>query len=351
MLLMEMMRTALTPEKLAAFDSFIDGLPDGYQAVVRSGLSQQARILGAQLEPNDHIPRPLERVYGVVHERIVRGEIVTNGQSLCLLQVDEILRNEPGTRVNVSDADGDTQPQYQLRLTFLTGTTDRKPLEDFATLVNKELSADLRKFILGSQRFEDLKNEGGQPPTAPTHSELSLASELIDKSVRTLAVAMKAVGGLLVSDLGNQLPGRSQGEVERAKNSLLQTGLAVSEVVVICRKSQAQIACVPGRETLEDVSRLSVICACGRAYLDERIEEALNVIDATRALLDSSRWLSLIVLDELLRLGITLDQIRIDQVRGGDELDAFVNVSGELVLFEFKDKRLSHVTVVSDLIA
>ena len=81
--------------------------------------------------------------YGVVHERIVRGEIVTNGQSLFLLQVDEILRNEPGTRVNVSDADGDTQPQYQLRLTFLTGTTDRKPLEDFATLVNKELSADL----------------------------------------------------------------------------------------------------------------------------------------------------------------------------------------------------------------
>ena len=152
---------------------------------------------------------------------------------------------------------------------------------------------------------------------------------------------MKAVGGLLVSDLGKQLPGRSQDEVERAKNSLLQTGLAVSEVVVICRKSQAQIACVPGRETLEDVSRLSVICACGRAYLDERIEEALNVIDATRALLDSSRWLSLIVLDELLRLGITLDQIRIDQVRGGDELDAFVNVSGELVLFEFKDKEFS----------
>ena len=62
---------------------------------------------------------------------------------------------------------------------------------------------------------------------------------------------------------------------------------------------------------------------------------------AGQSLLDSSRWFSLLLLQELLELGIPEDRILIDQTSRGEEFDCLVDVSGRLVFFELKDKEFS----------
>jgi hypothetical protein len=82
-------------------------------------------------------------------------------------------------------------------------------------------------------------------------------------------------------------------------------------------------------------------CACGREITDERVEEALTITAAGRGLLDKSRWLSLLVMAELMTLEIPADSILLEQSSGGDEMDCFADISGEMTFFELKDKEFS----------
>jgi hypothetical protein len=82
-------------------------------------------------------------------------------------------------------------------------------------------------------------------------------------------------------------------------------------------------------------------CACGRSVLEERIDEALTLTEHGRRMLNGSYWMTVLVVVELLDLGIGLDQMLVEQVSGGDEMDFFVDVSGDLVLMELKDKEFN----------
>jgi hypothetical protein len=107
---------------------------------------------------------------------------------------------------------------------------------------------------------------------------------------------------------------------------------------VICGKTQGQVARVPSRDILKRMSDDGVKCACGRAIADERIEEALSITDLGRTLLDGSRWLTLLVVEQLQLVGVPLNRILIEQQVGSDELDCLADISGDFVLFELKDK-------------
>jgi hypothetical protein len=74
---------------------------------------------------------------------------------------------------------------------------------------------------------------------------------------------------------------------------------------------------------------------------DERRDEVLTITEAGRALLDGSHWLSVLVVDELLGLGVAREHILIDQQHGGDETDCLVDINGDLAFFELKDKMFS----------
>jgi hypothetical protein len=82
-------------------------------------------------------------------------------------------------------------------------------------------------------------------------------------------------------------------------------------------------------------------CACGRDIREERTEEALSLARLGRQLPDGSRWLSLLVMEELHHRGIECERMLIEQKSGGDEMDCFADISGELVLFELKDKEVA----------
>ena len=89
------------------------------------------------------------------------------------------------------------------------------------------------------------------------------------------------------------------------------------------------------------MSEQGVKCACGRPIAKESIEEALSITDLGRNLLDGSRWLTLLLLIELQHVGVSLDNILIEQQMGGDEIDCLAVISGKFVFFELKDKDFS----------
>jgi hypothetical protein len=51
--------------------------------------------------------------------------------------------------------------------------------------------------------------------------------------------------------------------------------------------------------------------------------------------------MSVIVVDELLRLGVPPDRLLAETTIGGDEIDVVADISGEITLFELKDKEFN----------
>ena len=181
--------------------------------------------------------------------------------------------------------------------------------------------------IYSSQRFDELKAEGRESPTPPSVEEEAAVSLLSDRLLRTLALAIKTSGGLLVRDLPKQLPEARDRAVQIA-DRLKAGGLVDSEIVIVCGKTQAQVARAPSRDVIADLATRAVKCACGRSLAEERTEEALAITDLGRALLDKARWLTILLVRELERMGVPRHSILVEQTVGGDEIDCLAKSQG-----------------------
>jgi hypothetical protein len=189
-----------------------------------------------------------------------------------------------------------------------------------------------------SARFEELRAEGRESAAAPTDDEVKASQALAEKSTRVLAIAIKSSGGLLLKDVAKHLPPETKEEPGDLVARLNSARLVDSEIVVVCSKTQSQVTRAANRELVNELSVKGLKCACGRSMMDERIEEALTVTDLGRALLDKARWLTILLMTELEAVGVSRDSIFVEHTVGTDEINCLVNVSGELVLFELKDK-------------
>jgi hypothetical protein len=189
-----------------------------------------------------------------------------------------------------------------------------------------------------SERFEKLFQQGLRAASAPSAPELAAARLLSDPVVRGAARAIAiSDGGVLSSDMSKQFDAGSEARAEEVKNSLESTGLLSKEIVVTCARSESQILRVPSRDALETMSEAGAKCACGRALLDERIEQAVMLTELGRGLLNGSRWMSVLVVSTLHALGIDYAAMVVEQQTASAETDCFVDISGELCLFELKD--------------
>jgi hypothetical protein len=230
---------------------------------------------------------------------------------------------------------------FWLYVYYIGSELNSDALLTLESVVNGTLNITLKPYYYISERFEELRAEGRTPPPPPSAEELAGATILQDRAVRTLAIAIKASGGLLVRDLAKQLPPDARDRIDTVQGELQSAGLINAEIVVVCSKTQAQTARAPSREILEQLSQQGLKCACGRPIADERIEEALTITDQGRALIDGSRWLTLLVLEELETVGVRLEKTLVEQQSGGDEMDLLADISGELAFFELKDKEFS----------
>jgi len=162
--------------------------------------------------------------------------------------------------------------------------------------LNSALGVKLEPFYYASEKFNALKSEGRGSAVQPSEQEVGRAMLLRDANVRSLVTAIAKSGGLLLRDLPKALTEKAQPEVDRLQKALLSAGLI--ESAVVCKRTQDQTVRVGSRDVLQQMSEQGLQCACGRPIADERIEEALTMTEEGRALLDKSRWMTLLVVHE-----------------------------------------------------
>jgi len=329
---LRMFQADVTESDLQRIGALKARLEERFRPLLRPALRAAGDVLGVAPETLRRVPAPHD-----LYEQsrvALGGEVYADGKTLIVLRVQSGRRRSiPGTAV--------PQTTMKLNLSAIGPDLESEPLLYSVAAVQDILGVTLGPLYYASERFKGLDSEGRQRAPEPTHPERRAANVLRDRALRVLALAIKSSGGLLVRDLAKQLPTEDRPQAVALTAALKETGLIESEIVVVCGKSQAQVMRAANRDLLADLSSKGIKCACGRPLIEERVEEALAITDLGRSMLDKGRWLTILLVEELPALGISSDSILVEQNVGGDEIDCLANISGELALFELKDKEFS----------
>ncbi|MBE2320401.1 hypothetical protein DVA67_030845 [Solirubrobacter sp. CPCC 204708] len=327
------MRRVTTEDPLDGIEELLAELGDAYRPLLRDTLRFQADGLGIDAEQIQSTARTDQ--YG---EETEFGEVLAVPEGVVAVQIKaEARRYLPAVRTGRSGR----ARSRELSLFGIGQPSVVERLAEVAAAFEQRFSLELEPFAYESDRFTALKEEGMTPPDAPSDREKAGAQVLADPVVRRAAVSVASSGGLLVGDLPKQLPQEDRHRAADVQETLESEGLVDVELVVICKRTSAQVARVPSRDALEQAASAGLRCACGKALLDERVEEALSLAALGRQLLDGSWWLSVLLMEELRALGVSYESMLIEAKDGGDEMDCFADISGELTLFELKDKEFS----------
>ena len=174
------------------------------------------------------------------------------------------------------------------------------------------------------------------------HEEIALAKLLEEPEIRNLAITIRRAGGMLMSDLKKKKVGRfTLEELEEQVSLLKESGLLSQEYVVICKRTSNQVNRFNTREQIDKAAELGVRCSCGRLISEERIEELIVPTASLHRLLNQSYWMSAKLLESLRELRVPDERIFLNLKEGAEEIDAFVDVDGVLVMFELKDNEFS----------
>jgi hypothetical protein len=333
------MRQAVVPQNSTVDAASLDGrLPEGFQPVIQPTRHLQASVFGAPVESvlPDRPNRP-QTGGGTGTGEALWTEIYSDGSCAVVLTLER-----GRARVRSVEGRAVVDPGLaKLNLHAIGPKVDPPALAAFEDLVSKTFEVHFAPHYYASTRFRELLEEGRTPAPDAEASELGAARAVADRSLRTLAIAIKSSGGLLVGDLPKQLPADARDQTDSLRDKLRVHGFVAEESVIVCRKTQAQVARAPSPAVLTQLSLVGLRCGCGRPMAEEKTEEALTVTDRGRQMLDGSHWFSILLVDELRRLGVPSKSILVEQTQGGDEMDVLAEISGELVLFELKDKEFS----------
>ncbi|SED88357.1 hypothetical protein SAMN05216489_04784 [Streptomyces sp. 3213] len=330
-----MRRAIVDDDAISRFDTLITQLSTWMRPLLHPARQQVAEALGVTVDslypakPKDTFrdgPEP-------------NGEVFVD-ENGCLFSIT--LRSDGRRRYLVDpEGGGRRQNEYTARIHAISADRNIESLEKVTECCSDTLGVPFSEYRYSSDEFDRLKSEG--VPSAGTFSpdEVAPARTLADKGNRELATRIKQSYGLLVSDLNKKGNRDQSADITTARSALEEAGLISSEFMVICGRTSQQTTRAPSADVIQQMDKAGVKCACGKPISKERLEEALTITDLGRVLLDKSKWLSVLVMDELLQLGLTQDEIIIESTIGGDELDCIANISGEVCLFELKDKEFN----------
>lgn len=325
-------RASLASMPKGAVPKLSEAVGSALRPVLRPALQAQADVLGIAIEllerDQPDRPRTFDTGGGVP---ALSGEVFTDGKSVFVVEVGVPDRSSRWS------GDGAAESHFVI-LSCIGPELDTPGEQALIVAVNNLFEVTLTPAPCESGRFKELQQEGRTSPAPPTDKELEGARALAERDVRTLTGAIRSTGGLLARDLSKQLPPDARERASMVQQVLQDKGLVEQEIVVICRRSQMQVARVPSRGVLMSMSNDGVRCACGRPVADEVVEEALVASDLCRSLLDGSKWLTFLLLEELRLIGVPFNQTLIELQMGGDEVDCLAVIGGELVFFELKDK-------------
>jgi len=175
---------------------------------------------------------------------------------------------------------------------------------------------------------------------APDRNELAATIRLSDKPVRELLISIKRLPAAVLSELVTRRRSGVKGIHRATIDALLDAGLLRRQVAVICRRSSKRIALIDDPSKLKVVGKAGVRCPdCGKPLEKERTEDLVSVSDFGAKLLNKSHWMSLLVVDGLMRVGVSREEILTGfEPSPGDETDVLLQVGRTVALLELKDR-------------
>ncbi len=317
------MYAADVAEVPADLDSALAELGADYRRVLDHGIEAQAEALG--------LPREL-----------LRGHVAGHSSADTVVRFAELLGTPVGVMGVYASEPRSGRGSARLQLYGIGSHEIAQLLYGLASALSERYDIELSPNRYESARFEQLLQTGARAISAPSADQLDAARLLADPAVRSVAHAIAASGsGLLGSEVPEQLETAGRARAEKIRATLESAGLASAELVVTCTRSESQILRVPSRGALETMAEAGARCACGRPLLDESVEEVVMLSERGRGLLTSSRWMALLLVSNLHALGIEYAAMIVEQQPESAETDCFVDISGELCLFELKDGEFS----------
>lgn len=342
MLFHQMRRTAEFNSELAGrFDELLADLPDGFRRTLYPARERLAEALGL---PWPQAAAEEDRRRNPRSEETVTAEIIASDSDIFVLIVELRTVRTPvdgSPTANASSARRAIRQQYKIILHSFSQEAESQDLSTLCGFLKENFSTDLEKFTYNSRRFGELKEEGKASPPPPSSEEIRAADVLSDRATRTLAIAIRQASGLLVGDLSRQLAQDDRSRAAEIRKSLEDNQIITAETVVICKKTSAQIAKVPDAAALARFASEGLKCACGNSIDDEKVDTAVSISERGRSLLDGNHWFTVLLIHTLLEFDVPLDKILVDQLSGGDEMDCIADISGEVTLFELKDKEFN----------
>ncbi|MFI1606157.1 hypothetical protein ACH4YN_29105 [Streptomyces griseofuscus] len=339
MLTMMVKRAEIEAHDETALQRLSERLPETYQAIVGPLIDRQAQLLNVPKESLvANVPRGLFRRILSPNESVLSADVYVHGSTLIALRVTKASRLQR-TRSDGGDILHREMEQHMLHVTFAAPDINNVNLAEFEDAVKEVWGVSIKEVKQPLRRLREIAPNG--KAEKPTDADIACAETLSDKSCRSLAIAIKSSGGLLLSDTPKQIPSKDRGRVDEVVQALEKIGVVETEIVVVCSKNATQVNRVPNVEVLKTLDEHGVRCSCGKPLSAEIAEEALSVTEYGQSMLDGSRWFSVLVLQHLLDLGIPLENIRMEQEYSGEEVDCMADVYGRLILFELKDKQFN----------
>lgn len=321
------------PEDL---DAVLEDLGEAFRCVLGRSHEAQAQALGLPLEALEPGGLSGPDIYN--ESTVAFAELLATTDGLIALEIADQqgrFRTAPRSAPLPSES-------FVVTLSRVGPRAGAGRLEELAEFLAQRFGIQFVPFRYLSPNFGQLLSEGMSITAPPSEVEVRGAQLLADPVVRAVALAIATSGGgLLTADLAKQLPPEAQDRGDEIQRELESGGLISAELVVICSRRSSQVLRVPSREALDQMGSAGARCACGRPLLEERIENAVDLDELGRTLLNGSRWMSVLLVQTLHSLGVPYEAIVVEQKAGGDEMDCFADVSGELCLFELKDKEFS----------
>lgn len=328
------------PQAHPEFIKFVDNLQTTMQPLIRPTRELLAARLGIAIDS-------LQWGIGLTREPVyLRGKrssfsevfILETGLLVVTMRSTSrgrLQRTSDGSIMEVYD-DSD----FSLDGSAITSTVEaaNTALDALSSAAKSVFDVDMTDNFYSSDRYESIRREAVAEELPSTDDTVRAAKALSIRPARTLAISIKSSRGLLAKDIEKQADARAASALVE---KLISDGVAARDVVVVCGITQTQVARVPDRGSLAKLSEDGLRCACGRPIDQESAEDLLTITDLGALLLDKSRWLSVVVREELVALGVPRGDILLECQFGSDEVDCIAQISGATTIFELKDKEFN----------
>jgi hypothetical protein len=240
------------------------------------------------------------------------------------------------------------EPETSLEIGHIGNVVNTEEFDDIVkiisdTLASRNINLDWHNVERSSEQLVSLASNDDNrflPATNMSDDELSFAEVFSDDRTRNLAITVKRSGGILANDLIKKSGAKSE-EVEAFFERMTRDGLLNREYVIICHKSSNQINKVDSMEKIAKMAELGVLCSCGRPIQDERVQELYSPSVSLQKMIDQSYWMTARLVRALKTFHIPEHKIFLNVQDGAEEVDAFVDIDGSLLMFELKDNEFS----------